>query len=80
MFWFFFKNTKIKPHQNLMNNKLYMYKKQKHIFSHFGASYLETDRATIPQINTNFYFVPRIIVLLFQKDWTMETIVSTDRP
>jgi len=62
-FWKWLKVIHEKKNQNQMDNKLFMYKKQRHPFLYLEASSLETCRGTIFLINTNHNSEQRIIVL-----------------
>jgi hypothetical protein len=53
-------------------------KGKKH-FWQLGASCLETDMATIPQMNSSLYSVPTNFVVKFQKDVSIGKPLSTDR-
>ena len=65
-----------KTHQNLMNNKICAYKKQKHPLGHRS----KTGRVTIPQIITNFISVPWFIVFKIQKLWSSRIKVIAQKP
>ena len=65
-------------HRTILKKKVS--KKQKHPFLHLWASYLKTGSVTIPQINTNFYLVPRIIVLKIRKDLSTTANAITQTP
>ena len=64
----FLRNSLKKKHLNQMKNKLSMKKQQKHPLFHLRASFSETGKVTITQINAYVYSMPRIIVFKTQKD------------